>query len=146
VISTWANSTTRKTSNRRATARTPVALPARLTWKDQRGSDRFASVIVRDLSDTGVFVELPSPIAINVFRLAHVQIERQLRESEGVPAVFRQSRLMAAVYRVRPATRAGGKQGIALRLLVPPRRGERDITRIEESQFSAASAEAAAAV
>ena len=121
-------------------------LPARLTWKDQRGSDRFASVIIRDISETGAFVELASPVSINVFRLAQVQIEREVRESEGVPQVFRQGRLMAAVYRLRPATRAGGKQGIALRLLVPPARVERDARPGAESPTIAATNTEAATV
>lgn len=119
-------------------------LPARLTWKDRRGSDRFASVIVRDISDTGAFVELASPVSINVFRLTQMQIEREVRESEAVPAAFRQGRLMAAVYRVRPATRAGGKQGLALRLLVAPTRAEREARQATDPQISATPAEAAA--
>ena len=144
MISAWANSTVRKTPNRRSTPRTPVTLPARLTWKDQRGSDRFASVIIRDISDTGVFVELASPVSINVFRLAQVQIERDVRESDAVPQAFRQGRLMAAVYRVRPATRAGGKQGIALRLLVPPTRVEREGRTIADTALPATGAEVTA--
>lgn len=119
-------------------------LPARLTWKDRRGSDRFASIIVRDISDTGAFVELASPVSINVYRLAQVQIEREVRESDAVPAALRQGRLMAAVYRVRPATRSGGKQGLALRLLVAPSRVERELRHESEPQFAVAAAEAAA--
>lgn len=140
----WVNQTVRKTPNRRATQRVPVTLPARLTWKDRRGSDRFASVIVRDISDTGAFVELASPVSINVFRLAQLQIEREVRESEGVPTAFRQGRTMAAVYRVRPATRSGGKQGLGLRLLVAPTRVERELRQEVEPAFSVAAAEAAA--
>lgn len=143
-MSAWANQIVRKTPNRRTTQRTPVMLPARLTWKDRRGSDRFASVIVRDISDTGVFVELASPVSINVFRLAQVQIEREVRESEGVPPALRQGRLMAAVYRVRPATRSGGKQGLALRLLIAPTRVERESRHEGDPQFTVASAAAAA--
>ena len=112
----------RKPSNKRTSERTHVMLPARLTWKDQRGAARFASVITRDVSEHGVFVEVQSPISIPLFRLAQFQLERDAREAGGVPMALRQGRLLAAVYRVHPPTRAGGRQGLALRLIVDPRR------------------------
>ena len=111
----------RKPTNKRASERTHVMLPARLTWKDQRGAARFASVITRDVSEHGVFVEVQSPVSIPLFRLAQFQLEREARDTSGIPAVLRQGRLLAAVYRVHPPTRAGGRQGLALRLMVDPR-------------------------
>ena len=33
-----------------------VTLPARMTWKDQRGATRFATVTIRNVSDRGVYV------------------------------------------------------------------------------------------
>jgi hypothetical protein len=97
-------------------------LPARLTWKDQRGSTRFATVVTRDVSDFGVFVECQTPIAISRFRLVQFQLERDARECDGLPEPLRHGRLLSAVYRVQPATRSGGRQGLALRLMVDPRR------------------------
>lgn len=111
----------RKTTNKRASERTHIMLPARLTWKDQRGAARFASVITRDVSEHGVFVELQSPVSIPLFRLAQFQLEREARDTSGIPPALRQGRLLAAVYRVHPPTRAGGRQGLALRLMVDPR-------------------------
>ena len=108
--------------NKRSTDRQSVVLPARLTWKDQRGSTRFATVMTRDVSEHGVFVECQSPISISLFRLVHFQLERDARDSQGLPFSLRQGRLLSAVYRVQPPSRSGGRQGIALRLMVDPRR------------------------
>ncbi|MEQ1911934.1 MAG: hypothetical protein ABMA15_24150 [Vicinamibacterales bacterium] len=113
--------TARKPTNKRTSERVHVMLPARLTWKDQRGAPRFASVITRDVSEHGVFVEVQSPVAIPLFRLAQFQLEREARDTSGIPAALRHGRLLAAVYRVHPPTRAGGRQGLALRLMVDPR-------------------------
>ena len=111
----------RKPTNKRTSERTHVMLPARLTWKDQRGAARFASVITRDVSEHGVFVEVQSPVSIPLFRLAQFQLEREARDTKGIPTALRHGRLLAAVYRVHPPTRAGGRQGLALRLMVDPR-------------------------
>ena len=48
--------------NMRSVERRSVALPARLTWKDQRGATRFATVVARNVSDFGVYVECQSPV------------------------------------------------------------------------------------
>jgi hypothetical protein len=108
-------------ANQRATERTTVAFPARLTWKDQRGITRFASVVARNMSEFGMYVECPSPVAIAPFRLVQLQIERDTREAERLPAPLRQGRLMAAVYRVHTPNRSG-PHGLALRLMVEPKR------------------------
>ncbi len=118
----WANPLPRPTPNKRAADRINLMLPARLTWKDQRGSTRFASVVTRDVSEFGVFVECPSPISITQFRLVQFQLERDVRDIPGIPESLRQGRLLSAVYRIDPPTRSGGRQGIALRLLVAPRK------------------------
>ncbi len=112
----------RRLVDKRKSARTHVMLPARLTWKDQRGTPRFASVMTRDISEFGVFVELQSPVSIGLFRLTQFQLERDARDARDVPEPLRQGRLLAAVYRVHPPTRTGGRQGLALRLMVDPRR------------------------
>ena len=122
VSAAWADPLSRQTSNRRTGDRLNVALPARLTWKDQRGSTRFASVLTRDISEFGVFVECQSPISITQFRLVQFQLERDVRHIPGIPEALRQGRLLSAVYRIVQPTRSGGRQGLALRLLVDPRR------------------------
>lgn len=117
-----AESLSRSTVNNRRSERLHVVLPARLTWKDQRGIPRFATVVTRNISETGVFVECQTPVAITKFRLVHFQLEREVRDSDGLPEQLKQGRLLAAVYRVIAPTRAGGRQGLALRLMVDPRR------------------------
>ena len=109
--------------DQRAAERRRASLPARLSWKDQRGTPRFATVIMRDVSEHGVFVECQSAVSIPLFRLVHLQLEREVRASEALPAVLRQGRILCAVYRVSPATKSGTRQGLALRLMVEPGRG-----------------------
>src|SRR6476660_5323730 len=105
----------------RSVERRPVALPARLTWKDQRGATRFATVVARNVSDFGVYVECTSPVSIPLFRLVQFQLERDVRESDQVPAPLQQGRVLGAVYRVSPPSSAQ-PQGFAVRLMVDPRR------------------------
>jgi hypothetical protein len=62
----------------RSDERRPVALPARLTWKDQRGATRFATVVARNVSAFGVYVECQSPVSIPLFRLVQFQLERDV--------------------------------------------------------------------
>ena len=132
----WADPLSRPTRNKRATDRINLTLPARLTWKDQRGSTRFASVVTRDVSEFGVFVECQSPISITRFRLVQFQLERDVRDIKGLPDALRQGRLLSAVYRVQPPTRSGTRQGLALRLLVDPRkRPQPDVTEESEIQL-----------
>lgn len=118
----WVKPSARPNVDNRRSARQHVVLPARLSWKDQRGVPRFASVVTRNVSETGAFVECQSPVTISRLRLVHFQLERDVREADGLPETIRQGRLLAAVYRVIPPTRAGGRQGLALRLMVDPRR------------------------
>ena len=106
--------------NKRSTERRRVALPARLTWKDARGATRFATVVTRNVSQFGVFVEAPSPVSIPLYRLVQFQLERDVREGEEVPAALQQGRVLSAVYRVSPPS-SSHPQGLALRLMVDPR-------------------------
>jgi hypothetical protein len=119
----------RRTSERRA-----VAMAARLTWKDQRGATRFASVVVRNVSDYGVYLESHSTVSIPLYRLAQFQLEREGRDSEALPDALKQGRVLSAVYRVSPATRAGKPQGLALRLIAEPKRRPAD--RSEDPRVS----------
>jgi len=109
-------------ANARASERRAISLPARLTWKDQRGTTRFASVMTRDVSEFGVFVECERSVSIPLFRLVQFQLEREVRESDQLPQSLRNGRVLSAVYRVNRATAQGRPQGLALRLMVDPRR------------------------
>ncbi|HEX7136371.1 MAG TPA: hypothetical protein VF219_00920 [Vicinamibacterales bacterium] len=105
----------------RAGDRRTVVLPARLTWKDQRGATRFAAVITRNVSEHGVYVELHSPVSIPLYRLVQFQLERDVRQADALPSSLQQGRVLSAVYRISPATPTK-PQGMALRLMVDPRR------------------------
>lgn len=95
-----------------------MTVPARLTWKDASGAVRFVSVMTRDLSDAGGFVECEAGAAIPLFRLVHLQIERSLRDS-ALPSPLRDGRVLAVVVRVGPFRRSTGTpSGYALRFLV----------------------------
>ncbi len=116
-------------SNKRSSERRTVELPARLMWKDQRGTTRFASVVTRDVSDLGVYVECQSAVSIPLYRLVQFQIERDVRDArhQPLPTALREGRILSAVYRVNPGTRAGSPHGLALRLMVDPKRRPADI-------------------
>lgn len=97
-----------------------MALPARLTWKDASGAVRFISVMTRDVSEAGVFVECEAGAAIPLYRLVHLQVERSTRVSE-LPMRMRDGKLLSAVWRVAPCRRSTGTpSGYALRFLVEP--------------------------
>jgi hypothetical protein len=101
--------------------RRPVVLPGRLTWKDARGTTRFASVVTRDISDTGVYIEWNEPTAIPLYRLVSFQIERDVRSLEGIPPALRGGRVLSVVYRQGNFQRSTGTpEGYGLRLLVEP--------------------------
>lgn len=100
----------------RTTARQRVAVPARLTWKDQGGAVRFASVTTRDVSDGGAFVECHDA-TLPLFRLVHLQIEAPLAQA---PAAGASGRVLAAVWRIERQDSTGAAQGYALRFLVDP--------------------------
>ncbi len=124
---TWISTSPRPGAEQRSSERRTVTLPARLTWKDQRGATRFVSVVTRDVSDVGVFVECLSAVSIPLYRLVQFQLEREAREGDRLPATLRQSsRILSAVYRIKSATPSGGRQGLALRLMVDPKRKAAD--------------------
>jgi predicted mannosyl-3-phosphoglycerate phosphatase (HAD superfamily) len=105
----------------RAVERTNVALAARLTWKDQHGATRFASVTARNISEMGVYIESQTPLTLPMYRLVQFQLERDDRMVAQVPRALRDVRLLSAVYRVVPPA-ASRPQGFALRLLIDPKR------------------------
>lgn len=106
----------------RAADRVDVTMPARLTWKDQRGTTRFATVMTRNVSEFGAYVDCPTPVSLPLYRLVQFQLERDPKGSDRLPASLKQGRLTAAVYRVHPPDARGNGQGLALRLMVEPTR------------------------
>jgi hypothetical protein len=61
-------------------------------------------------------------VPIPLYRLVQLQLEREVRDADGLPFALRQGRILSAVYRVTPATQQGRPQGLALRLMVDPKR------------------------
>ncbi len=118
----WTDKPAPPAADKRLCDRKDINIPARLTWKDQRGTTRFVSAITRNISEYGAYVECQSPVSIPVYRLVQFQLERAVRASEGLPAAVRSGRVLSAVYRVSPASKSGAPQCLALRLMVDPRR------------------------
>jgi hypothetical protein len=123
----------RASLNKRNAERSAIMLPARLTWKDQYGNARFASVVTRNVSEYGVYVECQSPVSISLFRLVQFQLERDVRLIDAVPESLKQGRVLSAVYRIAPGTTSGVRQGLALRLMVDPKRRSQPIEQIRAS-------------
>ena len=108
--------------------RTAINVPARITWKDASGAVRFASVMTRDVSDAGVFVECDAGAAIPLYRLVHLQVERSSNMNQQLPSRLREGRVLSAVWRVAPCRRSTGTpSGYALRFLVDPQVAEEQI-------------------
>jgi hypothetical protein len=109
--------------------RRPLALPGRLTWKDSRGTTRFASIVTRDISESGVFIEWSASTSIPLYRLVTFQLEHEVRSVEGIPSVLRAGRVLSAVYRTGAFRRSTGTpDGYALRFLVEPSRASHAAT------------------
>ena len=109
---------------KRSNPRVEITVPARITWKDASGAVRFASVMTRDISDAGVFVECEAGAAIPLFRLVHLQVERSFGGNLQLPTKLREGRVLSAVWRVAPCRRSTGTpSGYALRFLVDPQAG-----------------------
>ena len=98
-----------------------MVLPGRVTWKDARGATRFASVVTRDVSETGIFIEWKESTSIPLYRLVTFQLERDARHSDGIPPALRSGRVLTAVYRAGKFQKSTGTpDGYGLRLLVDP--------------------------
>ena len=109
------------TQTRRRVQRTSVRVPGRVTWRDSRGMTRFASVVTRDISEEGVYLECRGSQAIPLHRLVYLQLERDAREHAGLPHVLTDGRVLSAIYRVGPCEpTTGTPSGYALRLLLEP--------------------------
>lgn len=106
---------------KRSSERVAITVPARITWKDASGAVRFASVMTRDVSEAGVFVECDAGAAIPLYRLVHLQLERSAGSNQQLPSKLREGRVLSAVWRVAPCRRSTGTpSGYALRFLVDP--------------------------
>ena len=107
----------------RRSERRPLVLPGRVTWKDARGATRFATVVTRDVSETGVFIEWNESTSIPLYRLVTFQLERDARGIDALPAALRNGKVLSAVYRAGRFQKATGTpEGYGLRLLVDPAR------------------------
>ena len=117
-----ANNTAAPAEKRRA-ARHQLAVPGQIVWKDARGTTRTASVVTRDVSETGVSVECLQGPAIPLYRMVYFQVDRMARTRKELPAVLRGSNVLSAVFRVGATSqRTGSPAEYALRLLVEPQR------------------------
>jgi hypothetical protein len=106
----------------RRSARQPLGVTGRVVWKDGRGTTRFNSVVIRDVSETGAYIESVSGSAIPLFRLVSLQVERA-ENPDTLPTTLRKGRVLSAVYRVGPSRKTTGvPEGYGLRLLIEPRR------------------------
>ena len=126
-IASKKTNTTARRSERRL-----VALPARVTWKDARGTTRFASVVTRDVSETGVFIEWAESTSIPLYRLVTFQLERDARNADGLPMALRVGKVLSAVYRAGQFQKSTGTpEGYGLRLLVEPSASIATTERVE---------------
>lgn len=121
----------------RSSERRELVVPARLTWKDQRGTTRFASVVTRNISEHGVLIETQSPLSIPLYRLVQFQLERDVRDHQGLPASLRDGRALSAVYRIEPPAYSGARHGLALRLMVDPKRHVQATESMEKARATA---------
>jgi hypothetical protein len=86
---------------------------------------RFASVVTRDVSESGIFIEWREPTSIPLYRLVSFQLERDVRNREGLPAALQTGKVLSAVYRLGTFQRSTGTpEGYGLRLLVEPVRAQ----------------------
>ena len=112
---------TRAAIKPRKSERRSMALAGRVTWKDARGTMRFASVVTRDVSENGIFIEWSEPTTIPLYRLVTFQLERDARNIDGVPQTLRAGKVLSAVYRAGDFRKSTGTpDGYGLRLLVDP--------------------------
>jgi len=108
---------------KRATERRQLAVPGQIVWKDARGTTRMASVVTRDVSDSGVSVECLQGPAIPLFRIVYFQVDSSVRSRPDLPPALRKPTVLSAIFRVGNCSqRTGTPSEYALRLLVEPDR------------------------
>jgi hypothetical protein len=124
--------------DKRRSTRQALVVPARLSWKDQRGTTRFANVVTRDISDEGIYVDWQGPSAIPLYRLVQFQVVSEARRAENLPAPLRTGKVLSAVFRIGQRRRTtGAPEGYALRLLVAPAASEAESSGVDEDLVSA---------
>ena len=69
----------------RAAKRLPIAVPAQMVWRDDRGATHLADAETKDVSKSGVFVRCLGGSAIPLYRLVNLQIARAARGSQRPP-------------------------------------------------------------
>jgi hypothetical protein len=115
-------SSTAVNGEQRTSERQSLGVAGRVVWKDARGATRFNTVVIRDVSETGAYIENVSGSAIPLYRLVSLQAERTT-DTAAIPALLRQGKVLSAVYRVGPFRSATGTpEGYGLRLLMEPKR------------------------
>src|ERR671912_2587379 len=87
---------------RRTAERQQIAVPGRITWRDSRGMTRFASVVARDVSASGAYLDCRGADAIPLYRLVYLQFERGVREISELPSPLRDGRVLSAGFPVGP--------------------------------------------
>ena len=108
---------------RRTSDRTRVRLPAQIVWKDGRGQTRSASIMTRDVSESGASFECRADLNLPLYRLVYLQVDRHVRNRPDLPEVLRTNSVLAAVFRVGPCSSVTGvPTEYAVRLMVERRR------------------------
>lgn len=81
----------------------------------------MASVVTRDVGDTGVSVECLEGPAIPLYRIVYFQVDRSVRSRKDLPVALRGSNVLSAVFRIGDTSQRTGKPSeYGLRLLVEP--------------------------
>ena len=107
----------------RAAERRQVSVPGQIVWKDAKGTTRMASVLTRDVSESGVSVECLQGPAIPLYRIVYFQVDKSVRSRADLPVALRGANVLSAVFRVGECSQAtGSPTEYALRLLVDPKR------------------------
>jgi hypothetical protein len=121
IVQTMTGDTDQRRDQRRA-----MDLSGRLVWKDAQSATRFSSVRIRNLSESGAYVECLSGTPIPPYRLVYLQTERPVDHAD-LPLPLRRGRALAAVFRVETGPgRGAAPRGYGLRLLTDPPRASAD--------------------
>lgn len=96
-------------------------IPGRIIWRDSRGTPRFSSVVTRDVSHHGAYVECLSGPPIPMHRLVYIQFDRTQHGAPFLPPLLTQGKVLSAICRVGPVSKVTGlPDGYALRMMIEP--------------------------
>lgn len=108
---------------KRGSERALIRVPAQIAWKDAHGRTQMAAVTTADISESGVRFECRASVTLPLFRLVYFQVDRAARSRVDLPEVLKKQTVLAAVFRVGPASQVTGTPTeYALRLLVEPQK------------------------